>query len=314
MNSSVQLLGISNAIVDVLAQVKPELLSTMDATPGSMTLIDADEADKMTTALENTQQMSGGSVSNAVAAFAAIGGTAAYVGRVADDAHGAVFNADMEALGVDMRLPPETREAPTARSFVLITPDGQRTMRTFLGACTEIEPTDITVQTIGEPQYMLLEGYLWDTPHGYEVAERAIELAAGATIVLSLSDALCVKRHHSAFAKIIHSPGSIVIGNETEFTALLSTEDLEVMATKLQRFETTAVITRSEHGSFIVTQEGTQSAAATPVDQVVDTTGAGDAFMGGFLYGLAGGKTLAEAAQTGSDAAAQVIQQIGARL
>lgn len=313
MTNRSELLGISNAIVDVLAKVSPELLSEMQAVPGSMTLIDADEAERLSQTLVETEQMSGGSVSNSVAAFAALGGSAAYIGRIADDRYGTVFSDDMLALGVAMRLPPETRKAPTARSFVLITPDGQRTMRTFLGACTEIDTNDITSGTIGDPGFLLLEGYLWDTPYGYDVAAKAIEIADKTTVVLSLSDAECVNRHHGAFADIIHSPDSIVIGNETEFTSLLGTTDIDEMAGKLQRFNTTAVITRSEHGSVIVTQSGVSTVAAKPIEKLIDTTGAGDAFMGGFIYGLTQNESLEKSANIGSECAAAVVQQVGAR-
>ncbi len=317
MLRSAGLLGVSNAIVDVLSHVPYETLTEMGAEPGSMTLIDAAQAAHLSDTLTDTQIMSGGSVSNSVAAFGALGGSAAYIGRVADDALGATFAADMAALGVDMRLPPETRVAPTARSFVLITPDGQRTMRTFLGACTEIETSDISAQTVGAPERTLLEGYLWDTPQGYAVADAVVNrtLEANGSVVLSLSDAECVKRHHDAFAHLVHMPGNIVVGNETEFAALLGTSDISVMAQKLGKFaaETTAVITRSEKGCVIVEAGAQEAVDATPVDRVIDTTGAGDAFCGAYLYGLSTGQTHEQAAALGGQCAATVVQQVGAR-
>ncbi|NND60709.1 MAG: adenosine kinase, partial [Gammaproteobacteria bacterium] len=189
MTRSTQLLGVSNAIVDILAHVDHDFLERIGAAPGSMTLIDEDRAAEIYAMMGPATEMSGGSVGNSVANFARLGGQAAYIGRVADDQFGGVFNHDMTSLGVEMRLPPQTRNAPTARSYVLITPDGQRTMQTYLGACTELAVTDINDDTVGRPAIVLIEGYLLDTPEGPEVVARVMSMAqaAGARIALSLS-------------------------------------------------------------------------------------------------------------------------------
>lgn len=315
MSNDVLLLGVSNAIVDILSHVDDAFIQSINAPPGSMILINAAEATELYSKLGPSIEMSGGSVSNSVAGFAALGGKAAYIGRVAEDQFGEVFNHDMESLGVAMRLPPETREAPTARSYVLITPDGQRTMQTHLGACTEIAVTDIHADTIGTPAYILLEGYIWDTPEGYAVTEKVIELGhqRGAKIVLSLSDSFCVERHHDIFSKLVKSKLDVVLGNIDEFKALLGDDTIESMGAKLQSYGVLAAITQSEHGSTVVEAAALTAVTAATVDAVVDTTGAGDAYSAGFLYGLATGKTAPQAAALGSTCAAAVIQQVGAR-
>lgn len=316
MAENTQLLGISNAVVDVLAHVDYELLQRIDAPAGSMILIDADRATEVYKLMGPATEMSGGSVGNSVAGFANLGGTAAYIGRVADDQLGAIFNHDMEALGVEMRLPPETRSAPTARSHVFITPDGQRTMQTYLGACTEIEPDDITALTIGRPEVVLLEGYVWDTPHGPEALTKAMDLAhaVGAKVALSLSDDQCVLRHHDAFRQAIDTQVDIVVANETEILALMDASDIDAILDRLAAAEVTFAVTRSEKGSVIVHHGELEAVPATPVEKIVDTTGAGDAYTAGFLYGVTHGSTLAASAKLGSACAAQVIQQVGARL
>ncbi|MEM9335618.1 MAG: adenosine kinase, partial [Pseudomonadota bacterium] len=196
MSSDVQLLGISNAIVDVLAHVKPDFLDKLGAVPGSMTLVDEQRAHEIYDLMGPATEMSGGSVANSVAGFALLGGSAAYIGKVRKDQLGDIFNHDMRALGVDIRLPPAEDGAPTARSHVLITEDGQRTMQTYLGACTELAVADVTETTVRSPKVTLLEGYLWDIAEGPSLARQAIDIARrnGTTVALSLSDSFCVER------------------------------------------------------------------------------------------------------------------------
>lgn len=316
MTEKTQLLGISNAIVDILAHVEPGFLNEIDAEPGSMTLIDASRAAEIYARMGPATEMSGGSVGNSVANFANLGGRAAYIGRVAADQFGTVFDHDMTSLGVEMRLQPETREAPTARSYVLITPDGQRTMQTYLGACTELAVTDVNEQTIGEPEVVLIEGYLLDTPEGPQVVAKTMDIAkrAGAKIALSLSDAGCVERHHDTFLAAVRKLVDIVVANETEIVALLHAGDFDTALDKASEIDALFAITRSERGSVIVHGADRHVQQATPIDKLVDTTGAGDAYTAGFLYGVAHGKKLAECARIGSDCAAAVIQQVGARI
>ncbi|MEM7279815.1 MAG: adenosine kinase, partial [Pseudomonadota bacterium] len=222
MTDATELLGISNAIVDILTHVEDRFLEDIGAPRGSMILIDAQQADALYERMGPTTEMSGGSVGNSVAGFAVLGGEAAYIGRVADDQFGAVFDHDMRSLGIDMRLPPETRAAPTARSHVLISPDGQRTMQTYLGACGEIAVSDITDESVGAPGLVLIEGYIFDTPEGPASVEKAMSLALakGARIALSLSDAMCVDRHLGEFRDLVGKQIRIVVGNDDEFKAL----------------------------------------------------------------------------------------------
>lgn len=313
---SVELLGLSNAIVDILAHVDDAFLVEIGAAPGSMTLIDADQARSLYEKMGPATEMSGGSVGNTVAGFANLGGSAAYIGRVAADQLGAIFAHDMKSLGVDMRLPPETRLAPTARSHVLITPDGQRTMQTYLGACTEIAPGDISPETIGRPKCLLLEGYIWDTPHGPEVTSQAMELAAsaGATVALSLSDSLCVDRHHGEFMEAIRNHVKIVVANEAEIIRLMGASSFEEAIAKAAVFDVLFALTRSEKGSVIVNGRETHVQPGTPVGNVVDSTGAGDAYTAGFLYGWSKKMSMEKCARLGTRCATAVIQQVGARL
>ncbi|MCG8371550.1 MAG: adenosine kinase, partial [Proteobacteria bacterium] len=216
MSDAVQLLGISNAIVDVLAHVDDDLLDRIGSVPGSMNLIDRDRADEIYDAIGPATEMSGGSVANTVAGFANLGGAAAYIGKVRDDQLGRIFDHDMKSLGVDVRLSRSPGGAPTARSLVLITADGQRTMHTYLGACTELGLADICDTTIGEPGIVLLEGYLWDIDEGPSLARKAVDIARrnGAAVALSLSDSFCVDRHRASFVNFVGDGVDIVVADE----------------------------------------------------------------------------------------------------
>ena len=316
MTHSHELLGISNAIVDILAHVEPDFVTGLGVAPGSMTLIDADEARALYAQLGPTTEMSGGSVGNSVATFALLGGSAAYIGRVADDQFGEVFAHDMTSLGVELSLPPETRSAPTARSHVLITPDGQRTMQTYLGACTEIEPADITAATAGTPACALIEGYIFDTPDGPAAIAKLLPMlkAAGTRVALSLSDAGCVDRHRATFKGYMGNEITMLIGNESEFAALFETGDEAAVVDAARASGALCAMTRSERGAIIVDGDATSVVAADAVDTVVDTTGAGDAFAGGFLFEWVRSKDIERAGALATRCAAAVIQQVGARL
>ncbi len=311
-----QLLGISNAIVDVLAHVDAAFLGKIDAVLGSMTLIDKDQASAIYGQMGPTTEMSGGSVANTVAGFANLGGVAAYIGKVRDDRFGDIFNQDMRSLGVDIRLPQATDGAATARSHVLITEDGQRTMRTYLGACLELALADITEATVGRPKLILLEGYVWDIAEGPELAKKAAQIARqnGTAVALSLSDSFCVDRHRESFADYVRNDADIIVANEDEVNALLGTADMDGTLAALADYDNLFAITRSEKGSIIVHGEKQIVQAATPVDKVVDSTGAGDAYSAGFLFGWANDRSLSECAQYGTYCATRVIQQLGARI
>ena len=318
MNSKkdVQLLGISNAIVDILAHVDADFLEAIDAPPGSMTLIDESQARELYKKMGPATEMSGGSVANTVAGFANLGGVAAYIGKVRDDQLGDIFNHDMESLGIDIRLPAAASGAATARSHVLITDDGQRTMQTYLGACTELALADITEATVGTPRVVLLEGYVWDIAEGPQLAKNAAAIARerSGAVALSLSDSFCVQRHRDAFLDFVRNDADIVLGNEDEVGELLQTESFEASLAELGKFENLFAVTRSENGSVVVRGTTTVEQEATPVDRVVDSTGAGDAYSAGFLYGWANDRSLADCARFGTHCATKVIQQVGARI
>jgi sugar/nucleoside kinase (ribokinase family) len=316
MTDSVQLLGISNAIVDVLAHVDHDFLGRIGAEAGSMTLIDKNRANEVYGMMGPATEMSGGSVANTVAGFANLGGSGAYIGKVRDDQLGRIFNHDMKSLGIDVRLPKAADGAPTARSHVLITPDGQRTMQTYLGACTELGLADITEATIGAPKAILLEGYVWDIAEGPALARKAVDIAHqnATTVVLSLSDSFCVERHRESFESFVRDGVDIVVADEDEISALVERYAFEDTLDALKDLGNLFVITRSSKGSVVVRGENRIEQAATPVAEVVDTTGAGDAYCAGFLYGWANDLPLARCAQYGTYCATQVIQQLGARI
>ena len=316
MTSSTQVLGISNAIVDVLAHVDDEFLAKIDAPKGSMILVDADRAQEVYGMMGPATEMSGGSVANTIAGFANIGGRAAYIGRVADDQLGRIFRQDMQSLGVDVRLEAANGGAPTARCYILITPDSQRTMQTYLGACLELNEADVTEQTVGNPEIILLEGYVWDTPHGQTALNAAFRIADGGDtgIALSLSDADCVSRHRLAFLDSIANQVELVIGDDSEFIRLFEVDTLEEAIKRAAEFDCVFAMTRSDKGSVIVDGAETVVQEAHPVKEVIDTTGAGDAYAAAFLFGWVSGKSLQECADLGSFAGAAVIQQVGARL
>jgi sugar/nucleoside kinase (ribokinase family) len=281
-----------------------------------MNLIDEQRAAEIYAMMGPATEMSGGSVANSVAGFANLGGSAAYIGRVKADQFGEVFNHDMRSLGIDVRLPPAVDGAPTARSHVLITPDGQRTMNTFLGACTELSTADITAETVGAPQAILLEGYVWDLPEGPALTRKAMQLghARGAAVALSLSDSFCVERHRDAFEDAVRNGVDIVLADEDEIRKLLRTESFEDTLDAIGAYDNLFAITRSELGSVIVHGDEVLRQPANKIDSLVDSTGAGDAYSAGFLFGWVNRYSLAECARLGTYCASRVIQQLGARI
>jgi sugar/nucleoside kinase (ribokinase family) len=313
---SVQVLGISNAIVDILAHVDEAFLAAVGVPKKSMVLIDAQRAQDIYSRMGPATEQSGGSVANTVANLANLGGRTAYIGRVADDELGEIFVHDMRSLGVDVRLAPMKGGAPTARSYILITPDGERTMNTYLGASAELGPENVTPETFGKPGIVLLEGYVWDMAAGQGAMANALALAksTGARVALSLSDEWCVDRHHGKFVQLIGNDVKIVVANETEIMRLFEVQDFAAAVARASRIDALFAITRSEKGAVIVQGRETIVQRAYPVAKVVDATGAGDAWMAGFLYGLTRGHALAACADLGSRAATLVIQQVGPRL
>jgi sugar/nucleoside kinase (ribokinase family) len=316
MNHTTQLLGISNAIVDVLAHIDDDFIEKIGVVPGSMTLIDEDRAHEIYAMMGPATEMSGGSVANTIAGFANLGGSAAYIGHVKADQLGEIFNHDMRSLGVDIRLRPAADGAPTARSHVLISKDGQRTMCTYLGSCTELAVDDITPETVGTAKIALVEGYVWDLPEGPALARKAMDIAAknGTAVALSLSDSFCVQRHRDSFEEAVRNGVDIVVADEDEINELLQTENFEATLEAIKSYDNLFAVTRSDKGSVIIKGDQQVVQPATPVESVVDSTGAGDAYCAGFLYGWANDRSLADCARFGTFCATQVIQQVGARI
>lgn len=316
MSNPVQLLGISNAIVDILAHVDEAFLDKIGAPRGSMTLIDEERAHEIYGMMGPATEMSGGSVANTVAGFAILGGSAAYIGNVRSDQLGEIFIHDMQSLGVDVRLEPAFDGSPTARCHVLIDEDGQRTMQTYLGACAELRLADITEETVGTPRVVLLEGYIWDIPEGPQLVAEAVRIAKknGSKVALSLSDSYCVQRHRDEFMAAVRDGVDIVCADEDEMTELFQVETFDDVLPLLDGFGNLFAITRSEKGSVIIHDDQKIVQEAAVVEKVVDSTGAGDAYTAAFLYGWANDKPLDECARLGTWVATRVIQQVGARI
>ncbi|MGB0681292.1 MAG: adenosine kinase [Magnetovibrionaceae bacterium] len=313
--AAVDVLGIGNAIVDVLAHAEDAFLDAEGLPKGGMTLIDAGQAESLYQRMGPGVEMSGGSAANTIAALASLGGKGAFVGKVADDQLGGVFAHDIKALGIDFDTKPLSGGDATARCLILVTPDAQRTMNTFLGACTELGPDDIAVDQIATAKITYLEGYLWDPPHAKEAFLKAAGAAhdAGRLVSLSLSDPFCVERHRDSFLDLLEGHIDILFANEEEAKSLYQTDDLRTVADQLSRHCSVAAITRGADGCMIVSGEERHHLTAETPDRLADTTGAGDAFAAGFLFGLTQGKGLADCGRLGGIAAAQVIAHMGAR-
>ena len=308
------ILGIGNAIVDVIAPVDHAFLSRHDMRPGAMALIDAEAAQALTAALPAGQESSGGSVANTCAVAAGLGARVAYLGKVADDALGRAFARDIAAAGVHFPTAPLRGGAPTARCLIAVTPDGQRTMNTFLGACVAFGAQDLDAELIAASAVTYLEGYLFDPPAAQAAFRRAAELAhaAGRRVALSLSDAFCVDRHRAAFRELVAGHVDILFANEAEICALYQQDAFEDAARLAAGEVALAALTRSEQGSLVLAG-AERIAVAAEATEVVDTTGAGDAYAAGFLAAHAAGRPLDACGRLGARAAAAAIAQFGAR-
>ena len=308
------ILGIGNAIVDVVARSDDGFLSRHDMHKGAMALVDAPTAAAIYLAMGPGLESSGGSAANTCAVAALLGSRVAYLGKVADDQLGQVFRHDINAVGVHFPSAPLIGGPPTARCLILVTPDGQRTMNTFLGACVTLTEDDVDEDLVAAAAVTYLEGYLFDPPAAQAAFRRAATAAhaAGRQVALSLSDAFCVNRHRDAFRDLVAGHVDILFGNETEITALYEENTFDAAAEAARRDVDLAVLTRSEAGSLILRGAEMVEIAAEPA-KVVDTTGAGDAYAAGFLAGLTGGRSLPACGRLGSIAAAEVISHYGAR-
>ena len=307
--------GIGNAIVDVLAHADETLLETHGLVKGAMTLIDVARAEALYRAMGPGVEVSGGSAANSIAGLGSLGGRGGFVGKVSDDQLGQIFGHDIRAAGVAFETAPSRSGVPTARCLIFITPDAQRTMQTYLGACVELGPEDIDPAFIARAKVTYLEGYLWDPPRAKEAFRKAAALAhaAGRKVALTLSDPFCVERHRAEFRELVQGHVDILFANEAEICSLWEVKSFDdaVAATRSQC--EVAALTRSAKGSVVLAGAATHVIAAEPVDRVVDTTGAGDLYVSGFLYGYTRGRPLAECGRIASIAAAEIISHFGAR-
>jgi len=307
--------GIGNAIVDIIARADEGFLTKHDLAKGFMRLIDAEEANRLYEAMGPAVERSGGSAANTIAGLASFGAKCGFIGRVAADQFGGIFRHDIRSLGVAYDTLPASDGAPTARCLILVTPDGERTMNTFLGASVDFTPEDLDLALIGASRIVYLEGYLFDRDEAKAAFRAAARMAkkAGAKVALSLSDAFCVDRHRDDFKAFVREGADIVFANEKEITTLYQVNSFAEAADRALQDCEMAVLTRSEAGSVIVAQGETFEIPAESVAQVVDVTGAGDLYAAGFLYGLTRGAPLESCGALGSLAAAEAIGHIGAR-
>jgi sugar/nucleoside kinase (ribokinase family) len=307
--------AIGNAIVDIISRADDKFLEIQELKKGAMTLIEADRASALYRAMGPALEASGGSAANTAAGVASLGGRAAFIGKVAEDQFGGVFRHDIRAAGVAFDTVPATDGTPTARSLIFVTPDAQRTMQTYLGACLSLEPADVNPQVIQQSQVIYLEGYLWDPPKAKEAFLHAARIAhkAGRKVALTLSDSFCVERHRREFRDLVENHIDILIANEMEICSLWQVGSFDAALQATRGKCEVAVLTRSEKGAVIFADGELHVVDAAPVDKVVDTTGAGDLFAAGFLHGYAAGYSLFDAGRIGAIAAAEVIGHIGPR-
>ncbi|GAB4171546.1 MAG: adenosine kinase [Thalassobaculales bacterium] len=314
-DGSFEVLTIGNAIVDVLAKMEDEAVGRLGLNKGTMTLIDAARADQLYENLGPAVEISGGSAANTAVGVVSLGGRAAYIGKVRDDHLGGVFRHDLKAAGVHYPTAPATEGPPTARSFIVITPDAQRTMNTYLGACVNLGPADIDEATVAAAAITYLEGYLWDPPQAKEAFRKAAEIAhrAGRKVALTLSDPFCVDRHRESFIDLVKHHVDILFANEAEILSLYQARTFDDALQAVRWQVDVAALTRGPKGSVILERDEVHIIDAVPPARIADTTGAGDLYAAGFLFGHATGRPPAECGRLGSICAAEVIAHVGAR-
>jgi sugar/nucleoside kinase (ribokinase family) len=309
-------LGLGNAIVDVISLTGDDFLAAQGLRKGAMTLIDEARAEALYKAMGPATFVSGGSAANTIIGAASLGCRVAFIGKLKDDETGAAFAHDIRAAKVDFSTAFAKDGPASARCLVLVTPDGQRTMNTFLGASQNLTEADVDEDVVKQSAIVYLEGYLWDPPAAKAAFVKAAKIArgAGSRVALTLSDPFCVDRYREEFLGLIRSGSvQIVFANESELHSLYQTGDFDTAAAQLRAENILGIVTRSERGSVVVTRDEVLAVPAFPIDRVVDTTGAGDLFAAGFLAGLTKRKNLETCARLGALAAAEIIQHIGAR-
>ncbi len=307
--------GIGNAIVDILAQVEEKFLFSRNIPKGAMTLIDAEAAEKLYNDMGECEECAGGSVANTIAALAQLGAKTAFMGRVKNDALGTSFRESMRSTGATFDTEPVKKGSPTGRCFVCVTPDAERTMNTFIGACAEFASEDVDMAVIADSDVLYIEGYLWDQTPAKAAISKAVKAAKAnnTKVALSLSDIFCVDRHRESFMALIEESVDILFANEQEATILTETASIADAGNVLAKHVDIAAITQGEHGVTVFAHGEALHVNQLAIDKVIDTTGAGDTFAAGFLYGLSQSGSYETAARMGNAMAGKIVQQMGAR-
>ena len=315
MDKSYDVVGIGNAIVDVLVQADDDLIDNFELTKGTMALVDEAQAERLYASVGPGLETSGGSAANTLAGVAQLGGRAGFIGRVRNDQLGGIFSHDIRSVGARFDTPAATEGPSTARCLILVTPDAQRTMCTYLGASVGLDPADLDLDMVAQAKVLYLEGYLWDSDEAKAAFIAAAEVARahGGEVALSLSDAFCVERHRESFQELVDGHVDILFANEMEITALYKANSFEEAADQVRGRCKLAALTRSEQGSVVLNGAGTHSVAPFQLGPLLDTTGAGDLYAAGFLHAYTQGQAVDACGRLGSLCAGQVVTQLGPR-
>ena len=315
MEKSYDVVGIGNAIVDVLVQADDDLIDNFELTKGTMALVDEAQAERLYASVGPGLETSGGSAANTLAGVAQLGGRAGFIGRVRNDQLGGIFTHDIRSVGARFDTPAATEGPSTARCLILVTPDAQRTMCTYLGASVGLDPADLDLDMVAQAKVLYLEGYLWDSDEAKAAFITAAEVARahGGEVALSLSDAFCVERHRESFQELVDGHVDILFANEMEITALYKANSFEEAADQVRGRCKLAALTRSEQGSVVLNGAGTHSVAPFQLGPLLDTTGAGDLYAAGFLHAYTQGQSVDDCGRLGSLCAGQVVTQLGPR-
>ena len=315
MEKTYDVVGIGNAIVDVLVQADDDLLDNFELTKGTMALVDEAQADHLYASVGPGLETSGGSAANTLAGVAQLGGRAGFIGRVRNDQLGGIFAHDIRSVGARFDTPAATEGPSTARCLILVTPDAQRTMCTYLGASVGLDPADLDLEMVAQAKVLYLEGYLWDSDEAKAAFIAAAEVARahGGEVALSLSDAFCVERHRESFQELVDGHVDILFANEMEITALYKANSFEEAADQVRGRCKLAALARSEQGSVVLNGVGTHSVAPFQLGPLLDTTGAGDLYAAGFLHAYTQGQGIDACGRLGSLCAGQVVTQLGPR-
>ena len=315
MTKTFDVVGIGNAIVDVLVQADDDLLDNFELTKGTMALVDEHQAETLYARVGPGLETSGGSAANTLAGVAQLGGRAGFIGRVRNDQLGGIFAHDIRSVGARFETPAATEGPSTARCLILVTPDAQRTMCTYLGASVGLDPADLDLEMVAQAKLLYLEGYLWDSDEAKAAFIAAAEVARahGGEVALSLSDAFCVERHRDSFQELVDGHVDILFANEMEITALYKANSFEEAADQVRGRCKVAALTRSELGSVILNGADSHAIAPFQLGPLVDTTGAGDLYAAGFLHAYTQGQELDACGRLGSLCAGQVVTQLGPR-